>query len=107
LFTRVVDGKEQLFTTPLPQPGGTADNANPVNQITDAASGIWDFTVSPADGRIAYSALTDAGTSDLWMLAPGAAAPEPLLACPTAFCSSPSWSQDGELLLFSQRNASD
>ncbi|MCB0039897.1 MAG: Ig-like domain-containing protein [Caldilinea sp.] len=107
LFTRVVDGKEQLFTTPLPQPGGAGSNENSVNQITDAASGIWDFTVSPADGRIAYSALTDAGTSDLWALAPGAAAPEQLLACPNAFCSSPSWSQDGELLLFSQRNAND
>jgi Tol biopolymer transport system component len=33
--------------------------------------------------------------------------PELLLACPTTFCSSPSWSHDGELLLFSQRNASE
>ena len=107
LFTRVVDGKEQLFTTPLPQPGEPADSAAPVTQLTDAAAGIWDFAVSPADGRIVYSALTEAGTSDLWTLAPGAAAPEQLLACPTAFCSSPSWSQDGELLLFSQRNAND
>ena len=107
IFTRVVDGKEQLFATPLPQPGEADGVAAPATQLTDAASGVWDFAVSPADGRVVYSALTEAGTSDLWTLAPGAAAPEQLLACPNAFCSSPSWSQDGELLLFSQRNANE
>lgn len=107
LFTRVIDGKEQLFTAPLPQPSQPDGSAAPVTQVTDAAAGLWDFAVSPADGRIVFSALTDAGASDLWMLAPGASAPEQLLACPNAFCSSPSWSQDGALLLFSQRNATE
>ena len=106
LFTRVVDGKEQLFTAPVPQRDAVDRSASAV-QRTAAAAGIWDFAVSPADGRIVYSALTDTGTSDLWMLASDGAAAEPLLPCPTAFCSSPSWSQNGELLLFSQRNTND
>jgi len=106
LFTRVLDGKEQLFTAPVPAPAA-AGNSAPGDQRTAAAAGVWDFAVSPADGRIVYSALTDTGASDLWLLASDAPATEPLLPCPTAFCSSPSWSQDGELLLFSQRNAND
>lgn len=105
LFTRVVEGREQLFAAPLP--GQTANADLPVaTQLTELEAGLWEFAVSPVDNRIVFAALTERGTSDLWMMTPGAA-PELLLACPTAFCSSPSWSHDGELLLFSQRNANE
>ena len=106
LFTRVVDGREQLFTAPMAPPA--ADAALPVaTQITQAENGVWDFAVSPTDGRIVFSALTEEGASDLWILTPGAETPQWLLDCAGAFCSSPSWSHDGELLLFARRNASE
>lgn len=105
LFTRVVEGKEQLFVAPLPEKTATADAAG-ATQLTELEAGLWEFAVSPVDNRIVFAALTEQGTSDLWMMTPGSA-PELLLACPTSFCSSPSWSHDGELLLFSQRNASN
>ncbi|HAJ36099.1 MAG TPA: hypothetical protein DCL15_10435 [Chloroflexi bacterium] len=104
LFTRVVAGKEQLFAAPLPGQIAAAD-LPPATQLTDLGAGLWEFAVSPVDSRIVLAALTEQGTSDLWLMTPGSA-PELLLACPSTFCSSPSWSHDGELLLFSQRNAS-
>lgn len=106
LFTQVLEGREQLFSAPLPATGAADGDLSPATQLTDLPAGVWDFAVSPADSRIVLSALTEAGASDLWLLTPGSA-PELLLACADAFCSSPSWSHDGELLLFAQRNASE
>lgn len=105
LFTRVVEGKEQLFAAPLPGQTATA-GLPPVTQLTDLEAGLWEFAISPVDNRVVFAALTEQGTSDLWVMTPGDA-PALLLACPTTFCSSPSWSHDGELLLFSQRNANN
>lgn len=104
LFTRVIEGREQLFVAPLPVQPTSAD-LPPATQLTELEAGLWEFAVSPVDNRIVFAALTEQGTSDLWLMTPGGA-PALLLACPTTFCSSPSWSHDGELLLFSQRNAS-
>ena len=105
LFTRATEGREQLFAAPLPGESVSSDPA-PATQLTNLEAGLWEFAVSPVDSRIAFAALTEQGTSDLWLMTPGSD-PELLLACPTTFCSSPSWSHDGELLLFSQRNASE
>lgn len=103
LFTRALEGAEQLFAAPLPEQPA---DLPPATQLTELETGLWEFAVAPVDNRIAFAALTEQGTSDLWLMTPGSA-PELLLACPTTFCSSPSWSHDGELLLFSQRNASE
>ncbi|WP_339771754.1 Ig-like domain-containing protein [Caldilinea sp.] len=104
LFTRSVDGREQLFVAPVPVEAKDAD-AQP-RQLTSSEGGVWDFAVSPVDARIAFSALTETGGSHLWLMAPGGQ-PTLLLDCGDDFCSSPSWSNDGELLLFARRSASD
>lgn len=106
LFTRTDQGREQLFTAPVTIGPENRTAAAPAVQITQMAGGVWDYAVSPVDGRIVFSALTEAGSSDLWMVEPGGV-PQRLLDCGAGFCSSPSWSNDGELLLFSQRNASE
>ncbi|MFO7634699.1 MAG: Ig-like domain-containing protein [Caldilinea sp.] len=106
LFTRTIEGREQLFAAPVSLE--TIDGAilPAATQLTQMVGGVWDYAVSPADGRIVFSALTESGSSDLWIMAPGDQ-PSLLLGCAEDFCSSPSWSHDGELLLFSQRNASE
>ena len=105
LFTRVAEGREQLFAAPLPGPA-VGNDLPLAMQLTNLEAGLWEFAVAPVDNRIVFAALTEQGTSDLWLMTPGSE-PELLLACPTTFCSSPSWSHDGELLLFSRRNASE
>jgi TolB protein len=106
LFTRADAGREQLFVAPVAtEPESNAAIA-PAVQLTQMVGGVWDYTVSPVDGRVVFSALTETGSSDLWMVEPGGE-PQLLLGCNIDFCSSPSWSHDGELLLFSQRNASE
>ncbi|MFN3981330.1 MAG: Ig-like domain-containing protein [Caldilinea sp.] len=107
IFTRSNEGREQLFVAPLPSDAAEPDELPTPTPLTQSAQGsVWDFAVSPIDGRIVFSALTETGSSNLWIVAPGGQ-PQLLLDCGDAFCSSPSWSHDGELLIFSQRNASE
>ena len=104
IFTLASEGSDQLFTAPIPQ--NAAAELPEATQLTHVEGSVWDYAVSPVDGRIVFSALTETGSSNLWMVAPGGQ-PQMLLDCGNDFCSSPSWSHDGELLLFSQRNASE
>jgi Tol biopolymer transport system component len=108
LFSMVVDqekGYEQLFRLPLSfDEQGRPIAAEPI-PLTAAPFGIWDFTVSPADGQVVYSALNEDGTSNLWALASGAQEATELIDCPEAACTGPVFSPDGARLAFSRRNA--
>ena len=105
LYSTSAGAGEQLFTIPAP-PGPDATAGTPV-QLTTQPGGVWDFSVAPDGSQVVFSAVGAEGTSDLWLLQPGAAEAVHLLACPNAFCSTPAWSPDGALLAYSQRNAND
>lgn len=96
---------DQLYTLPVNLSQPTQPDAAP-QQLTDAAKGVWDYAVSAADGKVAFAALTDQGTANLWLLEP-AAEPSLLVECVNAACSGASWSPDGRLLAYSRRNATD
>lgn len=107
IFTRSSEGREQLFVAPIPSDAaapGELPTPTPLMQLQQGS--VWDYAVSPVDGRIVFSALTETGSSNLWIVASGGE-PQLLLDCGVDFCSSPSWSHDGELLIFSRRNASE
>jgi Tol biopolymer transport system component len=104
------NGKEQLMmaAVSLPAQGETADvvTIESPRQVSNANFGIWDFAVDANTGQVVFSVLNEDGTSDLWMLAPGATEPALLQACPGAACNSMAFSPNSQLLAFSQRNAS-
>jgi TolB protein len=129
LFTTVRDGAEQLFAVPWsPPPAGegivqesSAETSSPETSstalaaptaLTSGSGSVWDYAPAPDGRRVAFSALTPEGGSDLWVAEIGgaeigAAAPALLLACPQGFCANPSWSPDGRLLAYSLRNANE
>jgi hypothetical protein len=96
---------DQLYTVPvnLNHPAPPDDTPQ---QLTDVAHGLWDYAVSAANGKVAFAALTDQGTANLWLLEP-AAQPSLLVECVNSACSGASWSPDGQLLAYSRRNATD
>ena len=104
------NGVEQLMIAPilLPKAGNSAEamQVEPPQALTTADYGIWDFGVDANSGQIVYSLLTEAATSDLWTLTPGAEQSRLLLACPDAACSSVAFSPDSQFLAFSLRDAS-
>jgi Tol biopolymer transport system component len=109
LFTRLDDeNQEQLWLIPVDGARTTQDaELDAARQASQAPYGVWDFGVDAGSGRIVFSALREEGTSDLWLLEPGADTPEMLLSCPEAACGNPVFSPDGAWLAYSQRNASE
>lgn len=98
------NGKDQLFLAPVQVDSTAVVTTTPV-QLTNLHTSLWEFSVAPDSSRIVYSALKEDGTSDLWSINPGEQAPNLLLACPNAVCSSVAWASDGRTLAFSRRNA--
>lgn len=104
-------GTEQLYVVDAgldqAQRATESDELLPTpNQVTDGPLNIWDFSVSPTDSSLLYSALKQDGTSDLWQVRPGQE-PTLFLPCPNAVCSDTAWSPDGRLLAYARRNAGD
>jgi TolB protein len=97
------NGVEQLYLAAVDLAGqsGGAPTA-----LTGIPGGIWDFAVAPDGGQIAFAALEEDGTSDLWVTAPGAAA-EMLVECSDGVCSGAAWSPDGQFVAYSRRNTSE
>ena len=98
------DGFEQLFLLPLDL-AGDEPFAGEARQITNMPLGIWDFTVSPVEPTIYFSALKEDGTSDLWRYGVDTEAPTLVLSCADAACTDPAVSPDGSLIAFTRRTA--
>lgn len=97
-------GLEQLYAISLDLRSGTIVTQE-TRQLTREKVGVWDFSLSPHNNQILYSALTSRGTADLWLTTPVSVTAQKLVDCPDSACSSTAWSPDGRLLAYSRRNA--
>ena len=66
-------------------------------QLTNAASGVYDYDLSADGTRVVYSALREDGGADLWIVNVDGDNQQRLLACPEARCIAPAWSPDGRI----------
>lgn len=92
-------GQWQLFTL---QPG-TGESI----QLTDAASGVYDYDLSVDGKRVVYSALREDDGADLWVVDVDGSNLRRLLACPEARCIAPAWSPDGRIAYERQEAVAD
>lgn len=81
----------QLFT--MPALGG-----EPV-AITQDEFGVWDYTLTDG-GTIVYTAPRAQSGSDIWQIRRDGSQRRVLIECPTAACTRPTWSPDGERLVY-------
>jgi len=103
------------FTVRRPQVAFLAPaNATPMNiwmadptqpdgarQITSSPSGIYDFSISPDGGRIAFSENnTDLGTQDIKILDLDSGALIQATNCLDAACTNPVWRPDGSTIAY-------
>ncbi|MBZ0283634.1 MAG: Ig-like domain-containing protein [Anaerolineae bacterium] len=80
-----------------------ADPADPsaAQQLTFSPSGIYDFSVSPDGGKIAFSERNSStGTMDIKMLDLDTGGIEQLTNCADAECKTPVWRPDGQIIAY-------
>lgn len=92
-------GHTQIFVTEL---SGKA----PV-QLTQAASDILNFALSPDSGTIAYATRENGSNTALWLIDTDGRNRRQLLACPQAICSDVIWEPDGRRLIYERRDVSE
>lgn len=73
-------------------------------QLTESATGIEDYAVSPDGSAIAYTRREDDGTADIWRLDLASGAVQPLTNCVAAICSRPAWQPDGAALAYQRED---
>lgn len=73
-------------------------------RLTDAPMGVSDFAVSPDGTEIAYSAMNEDGTVDLWQMDAAGRGQKRLLRCEEATCTQPEWDPDGRRIVYQRRN---
>jgi Tol biopolymer transport system component len=73
-------------------------------RLTDEPLGVSDFAVSPDGTVIAYSAMNEDGSVDLWQMDAAGKRRKRLLACPEATCSKPVWAPDARRLVYERRS---
>lgn len=82
-----------------------ADGTSPAVRLTSEPNGVFDYAISPDGKRIVYSATRDeTGARDLWIVNTDGSGRERLLACVDMICQAPSWSADGLVVAYEQRN---
>jgi Tol biopolymer transport system component len=89
-------GNDQLFVI---NPAGGQPT-----RLTQAALGVWDYSLSPDATTLIYGALRQDGGSDLWEMAADGSGAHLLLACPEAACGGAVWSPDGRRLVYERQN---
>lgn len=82
-----------------------ADPTNPASaeQVTFSPSGIFNFSISPDGGRIAFSERSTAtGTSDIKVIDLETGVVEPITNCADvdADCTTPTWRPDGQVIAY-------
>ncbi len=92
--------RDQLFITSLT--GGSA------TQLTQEASGISGYSISPDHKTILYTVFNPDGSSTIWSIQPAGGRPRLLLSCPQAECDTPEWYPDGRKFVYERlENAQD
>ncbi len=79
------------------------DPANPdhAEQVTDSSDGVFNFSVSPDGTRIAYTENhRGLGTADIMLLNLETGTKTPITHCANAFCASPVWRPDGQMIAY-------
>ena len=72
--------------------------------LTEAPSGVVDFSVSPDGATITYSAGREDGGSDLWAVDRAGGGNELLLDCEGDRCTGTAWHPSGDRLVYERRN---
>lgn len=73
--------------------------------LTDEATDVADFAVSPDGQTVAFTRRRADGRADLWLVGTNGRLSRTLLTCDDALCSQPRWSPDGARLVYERRNA--
>ncbi|MGD8473346.1 MAG: Ig-like domain-containing protein [Anaerolineae bacterium] len=73
-------------------------------QLTENATGVWDYAVHPEGAEIVYSVLREDGGSDLWSMDRDGGDQRMLLPCPEVACLNPAWSPNGTILAYERRD---
>jgi Tol biopolymer transport system component len=76
-------------------------------QLTQAASDVLNFALSPDGSTIAYAAREDGNNTALWLIDTNGGNRRQLLACPQAICSELIWEPGGGRLIYERRDASN
>jgi Tol biopolymer transport system component len=75
-------------------------NTGEIRQLTDLEWGLADYAVSPDGQYLAYTAYTEAGTSDIWLYSLATGAVAQLTNCVNASCGAPTWRPDGTQIAY-------
>jgi Tol biopolymer transport system component len=74
-------------------------------QITHAPGTIWDYAPAPNGEQIIYSMINAQNGMDLWTVGRDGQANHILLACGPDRCSTASWCQDSQRVVFNRQGA--
>jgi Tol biopolymer transport system component/cytochrome c biogenesis protein CcdA len=69
-------------------------------KLTDAATGVVDFAISPDQTQVIYIAQTEDIKNELWMLDLNNKENKLVVSCGEAVCSQPVWSPDGKHIVY-------
>lgn len=89
-------------STTFPQNVWIADPTDPASaqQLTFSPTTVYDFSVSPDGGRIAFSEKNSNGTSNIKLLDLETGGLVQLTNCPDSDCTTPVWRPDGQVIAY-------
>ena len=71
--------------------------------LTNEATNVLDYAIAPDGQAIAYTVSRPNGGSDLWLIEPDGNGRRQLFACEQAACNGPTWSPDGQRIIYERR----